>query len=355
MRNQFLALVGGLAGVIIVARMPILVAGQAPTAAAKATTKAAPKVWTPPRTPWGEPDLQGIWSWGSDVPLERPAEFAGREFLTDEEVAALNAKKAVDPGRDRRPAPGSVEDVSGAYNAVFNSVLRTGKRTSLVVDPPDGKIPALTAEAQQRPASPAPDTGRSSDGPEDRSWGERCLGSMMPDFGGGTFGDGTIRIVQSPKFVTIYYEHTHGGGAHRIIPVDGSAHLPSDIRLWLGDARGKWEGNTLVVDTTNFSPKVEFETIGQRALGPRGSHENLHLVERFTREDANTVRREIRIEDPTTWTRPWTVVVDLNKNEDKYNRIFESACHEGNFGMTGILSGSRAQEKSAEAAKPGAK
>lgn len=295
-------------------------------------------------TPWGEPDLQGIWSWAVTVPLERPDEYAEREYLTDEEVAALNKKRAADPGRDARPERGSEQDVSGAYNAVWNSILKSGNRTSLIVDPPNGKMPPLTAEAQQRPLPPNP---RRADNPEDRSWGERCLGSMLPDFGGGDFGDGTIRVVQSPGWVTMYHEHTHGGGANRIIRIDGSPHLPQHMRLWLGDAHGRWEANTLVVDTTNFSPKVEFETNGQRTLGPRGSHENLHLVERFTRVDANTLRREVTSEDPTTWTRPWTVTIELTRNEDKYNRIFESTCHEGNYGLTGQLSGARAEEKAA--------
>lgn len=355
MTNRFLMFIGA-AALSVVSLLPVLAAGQAPTATGKTTggTSRAPL-----RTPWGEPALEGIWSVVADVPLERPEEYAGREFLTDEEIAALDKKKSEDPGRNARAELGTDRDVGGAYNAVFNSVLKTGRRTSLVVDPPDGKIPPLTPEAQKRvdmerayrsaPAT-APNPGtystacpgcvlnRPAEGPEDVDLNDRCLGSMLPDFGGGAFADGTtIRIGQSPNHVAIYYEHNHGGGANRIIPIDGSGHLPAHMGQWLGDARARWEGNTLVVDTTNFTDHTDF----------RGSRENLHLIERYTRVDANTLRREITIDDPTTWTRPWTVVIELGKGDDKQNRIFELACHEGNFGMTGILSGARAQEKAA--------
>ena len=149
----------------------------------------------------------------------------------------------------------------------------------------------------------------------------------------------------------MYMEYGHAGGAIRLIPTDGSPHLPSSIRLWLGDSRGRWDGSTLVIDTTNFQSEVEFQTISQFTLGPRGSHENLHLVERFTRTGTDTLTREIKIEDPTTWTRPWTVQIELGRNDDTLNRIFESPCHEGNTGLVGILAGARAQEKKAAGKK----
>ena len=336
MRNQFLAVMGALVAVLAVSLAPVFVAAQSPTAAAA-------QAYTPAQTPWGEPDLQGIWSRNSEAPLERPEEYAGRAFLTDEEVVALDKKKIVSLNRfsdARRGRPR--EGDTGTYNAVFNSILRTSKRTSLIVDPPDGKMPALVAGAENPPQVP-----RISNGPEDRGWPERCLGNTLPDFGSGDFGAGTARLVQSPGYVTIYVEYGHGGGAVRIIPTDGSPHLPPQIHQRLGDSRGRWEGNTLVVDTTNFSPGAEIQTIGQWTLGPRGSKGHLHLVERFTRVDANTLEREITIDDPTTWTRPWTVLLELGKNDERANRIYESSCHEGNFGMLGILAGARAQEKKA--------
>ncbi len=346
MRRRFLVWAGlGVAvGTLSLAAVPV--SSQAPTAAR--TTAAAESF----QTPWGEPDLQGIWSLSGGVPLERPEEYAGREFLTGEEMAALDRQKVQDAGRDVREGPGSEQDVEGAYNAVFNSVLRTGRRTSLIVDPPDGRLPPLTAEAQNRPSQPS-FTGRGDDAPEDRSPAERCVGANMPDFGAGTggFGDGTFRIVQSPGYVAIYFEHTHGGGATRVIPVDGSPHPESNFRPLMGDSRGRWEGDALVVDTINFGPRADLQTMGQRTLGLRGLLENLHIVERYTRVGENSLEREITIDEPSTWTRPWTVIVDLAQNDEKRNLIFESGCHEGNFGMTGILSGGRADDRAAEAAR----
>lgn len=334
----------GVTGILSLAAVPV--ASQAPTAA---RTTAAAEVFL---TPWGEPDVQGIWSLAGGVPLERPEEYAGQAFLTDEEMAALDRQKIQDAGRNVREGPGSEDDVESAYNAVFNSVLRTGRRTSLIVDPADGKMPPLTAEAQKRLSQPS-FTGRGDDAPEDRSPAERCVGANMPDFGAGTggFGDGTVRIVQSPGYVAIYFEHTHAGGVTRVIPVDGSPHAESNFRPLMGDSRGRWEGQTLVVDTINFGPRADLQTMGQRTLGLRGLLENLHIVERYRRVDANTLEREITIDEPSTWTRPWTVIVDLGKNDEKRNLIFESACHEGNLGMTGILSGGRAEDRAAEAAR----
>ena len=342
MKNPFLAVMGALVAVLAVSLAPVFVAAQN-------SEVAAAQAYTPPQTPWGEPDFQGIWSRNSEAPLERPEEYAGRAFLTDEEVAALDTKSALEPTHTAPPRPGS----PGTYNAVFNSILKRSKRTSLIIDPPDGKMPPLVPGAEDPTVAsdgfgtllrPGP---RGSDGPEDRGWPERCLGNTLPDFGSGDFGAGTSRLVQSPGYVTIYVEYGHGGGAVRIIPTDGSPHLPPQIHQRLGDSRGRWEGNTLVVDTTNFSPGAEIQTIGQWTLGPRGSKGHLHLVERFTRVDANTLEREITIDDPTTWTRPWTVLLELGKNDERANRIYESSCHEGNFGMLGILAGARAQEKKA--------
>ena len=169
-----------------------------------------------------------------------------------------------------------------------------------------------------------------SDGPEDRSMGERCMSAILPDFGG------FRRIVQSPGVVSIFYDTGQGQGWQRAIPVSGSPHLPSHVRQWWGDSRGRWEGNTLVVDVTNFGPKTDFQ----------GSRENLHLTERWKRFDENTLEYTVTIEDPTTWTRSWTVKQEMNRQNEQANRIYyEPRCHEGNLGMTGLLSGMRAEER----------
>ena len=296
-----------------------------------------------PRTPWGEPDLQGIWTDPTATPLERPAQFAGQERFTDEQRTALDAQRAALRRFDTRSEAGTPLDVAGAYNAVYQTVKRTGRRTSLIVDPPDGRVPPLTPAGRRRVE--ADRRGRTSfeelagdygtermnraDGPEDRGLAERCLGNRLPALGGYS------RIVQSPGYVAIYYEAGQGGGGNRIIPVDGSAHLPARVRLWYGDARGRWEGATLVVDTRHFTRKTNY----------RGAREELHLIERFTRVDDRTLHYEVTIDDPTTFTRPWTVLVKLERQDDRSNRIFESSCHEGNFGMTGILANTRAAER----------
>ena len=364
MKHGYLSVICALPVVVGLSLVPVLVAGQAPAGA--------------DLTPWGEPDLRGIWYAFENVPLERPTEYAGRESLTDEEFAALASRKswiervaegateADGVGRDRRLESGSQEDVSGAYNAVWTpgrDHLRPSRRTSLIVDPPDGRIPPLTAEAQARIAAfeefqqdllqgtpmgrPGPVSPRRTEappsysltrlfrparGPEDRARSERCLGLMLPAFGGRIYH----RIVQSPGYVAIYYEPSGHSGANRVIPIgDRHVPLPPHIRQWLGDPRGRWEGNTLVVDTTNFTHKTDYHN----------SRENLQLTERFTRVDAETVRYEVTVQDPTTWTQPWTIRADMAKQSDYENRLYEPSCHEGNYGLVGILSGARSEER----------
>jgi len=340
-----LALVAGaLAGVLALAQTPAP-APKATASKAKAAAKAAPSL----RTPWGDPDLQGTWFVMYDVPLERSAANAGKEFLTDEEVAAADKRKGLDPGRNARSA--GAQDVSGAYNAVFNSILKTGKRTSMVIDPPDGKIPPLVAGAQGagraggRGGAPAGAGGRgpggANDNPEFIAQSPRCLGVPMPFLPLNTaFAQGTVmQIVQSPKSMAIYMEDDHAGGGNRVIYIDNRPHLPKNIRTYLGDSRGHWEGNTLVVETTNFSKPY---------AGFRGSNVNVDtfkMTERFTRVDSNNLRREITFEDPSAWTRPWTVLVEMGKTSDNKHMIFDSACHEGNYGLTGILVGARKEEQ----------
>jgi hypothetical protein len=346
--------IGLLAVVSLLAQTPAAPAKSAPPKA-----KAAAKAKGPVRTPWGDPDLQGTWFVTEDVPLERSAANAGKEFLTDAEIAEADARKGVNAGRNSRDA-NAAQDVSGAYNAVFNSVLKTGKRTSRIIDPPDGRIPpTVAAPAAQAGRGGPQQAGRGAgkgggaqnpqaailgiapgqnDNPETTAQSPRCLGVAMPFLPLNTlFAQGTVmQIVQSPKSVGIYMEDDHAGGGNRIIHMDGKPHPPANVKFYLGDSRGHWEGNTLVVETTNFTQ------------GFRGSKiDSYKMIERFTRVDANNLRREITFDDPKTWTKPWTVLIDMGKTADDRHMIFDSACHEGNYGMTGLLVGARREEEKA--------
>jgi hypothetical protein len=328
-----------LAGVLgLVCLAALSISGQTPASTAKSGgAKATGDVKaTSPRTPWGDPDLQGTWFVLAEVPLERSAANVGKEFLTDQEVAASDEKKGLNPGRNARSGDKS-QDVSGAYNAVFNSVLKTGKRTSMIIDPPDGKIPPL-APGAKAPGNlfGGPPTPGGNDNPETIAQSPRCLGVPMPFLPLNTlFAQGTVmQVVQSPKSMAIYMEDDHAGGGNRVVFMDGRPHAPSNLKLYLGDSRGHWEGNALVVETTNFSQ------------GFRGSNiETYKMIERFTRVDASTLRREITFDDPKTWSKPWTVVIEMGRAPSERHMIFDSACHEGNYGMTGILVGSRREEQ----------
>jgi hypothetical protein len=363
MRQRYLILLSALGVLAVVSWAALSLAVQntttAPKPAAPPTPAAvSPKPATPakptatiPRTPWGEPDLQGTWFVLADVPLQRSAANANKEFLTDEEMAASDKQKGLNPGRNARSA-NSVADVDGAYNAVFNSVLKTGRRTSMIIDPPDGHIPPTVAAAAPaggargglagRGAAPAggPRGGQNqNDNPETLAQNPRCLGVQMPFIPNNTlFAQGTVmQIVQSPKSMGIYMEDDHAGGGNRVILMDGRPHLPSSMKTVLGDSRGKWEGNTLVVETTNY-------TQGYRGANP----DSFKTIERFTRVGPNDLKREITFDDSKTWTRPWTVLIEMGKTDDKRHMIFDSACHEGNYGMTGILAGARKEEAPAK-------
>ena len=340
--------------------------------------------YTPPKTPWGDPDLQGIWTFQFQVPLERPKEYAGKEFFTDEEIAKLDEERSQLGRRDARPERGSEADVAGAYNATFNNFYRTGRRTSLIVDPPDGRLPSLTPAVRERmqrdreyhaalvqatdvckerqdacsggkygPPSPrrseAPPSYQMgainrADNPEDTGGGTRCLLGGLPDLGSGqnNFGGNFRRIVQSRGWVSVSLDYGQGQVFHRTIPVTTRPHIPSSVRQWWGDSRARWEGNTLVVDVTNFSSKAEYE----------GARENLHVIERFTRTGPDSIEYAITLEDPTTWTKPWTAKQDLFKQADQPNRIYyEPRCHEGNYGLVGILRSSRAEDEAFRAGR----
>lgn len=367
-------------GVALVAAAGLLtvttprVFGQAPPAEAPA----APA----PQTPWGAPDLQGIWTNSHDIPVQRPAKYADKEFFTDQERAELDKQRGAIVSEDtRRYGKGSEQDVGGAYSTnIFLSHKPTGRRTSLIIDPKNGRMPPLTPEAQKRrtdireyqlallqatetcknnrpgcaggkygPPSPrrndAPPhyivTGGAgggsinrSDGPEDRTLGERCMGATLPDFGGAA--GFYPQIIQSKDAISIFYDTGQGQGWQRVIPITNRPHLPPSVRQWWGDSRARWEGDTLIVDVTNFTSKTDFQ----------GSRENLHLIEKFRRKDATTLEYTVTIEDPSTWTQPWTVTQELTKQEDKFNRVYkEPRCHEGNHGMPALLIGARVEEK----------
>jgi hypothetical protein len=327
------------------------------------------------KTAWGEPDLQGIWTDETDTPLQRPARYAGQEFFTPEQRAELDRLRSNLLGNERtRSERGTAQDVAGAYNSAFVSFKHTGARTSLIVDPPNGQMPATTAQAQKIAAAerdfrlmllqatdtcmnketacaggkydPTPSPrfeesppryniiafNRHND-PEDGNLANRCLTGGLPEFGGriGSFR----RIVQTPGGITMFYDVGQGQGWQRNIVMDGSPHLPASIRQWYGDSRGHWEGDTLVIDVTNFSGKTDFQ----------GSRENLHLIERWTRTGPRTLLYEATIEDPTVWTRPWTAKEEFTKQSDEENKFYmEPRCVEGNLGLPGLLHGRRVEE-----------
>jgi hypothetical protein len=367
MKQRIVALLGVMAVITVVA-LAIPVAGQAPTSAQNGPAA---------RTSWGEPDLQGIWTINDQIPLQRPAKYKDKAFFTDAEIAELDKERAAKPLLEKRGEKGTEQDVAGAYNSdVFTARRHTGRRTSLIVDPPDGRIPPLTPAVQARnkwlrefelahleaaetcqkkyrgceggtyTGAPSPRLHEPytyypgmvrvnrADGPEDHGLGMRCLSGNLPDFG--SIVSGFWGIVQSPGAVSIFYDTGQGQGWHRTIPVDGSSHLPQSIRLWWGDSRGHWEGNTLVVDVTNFTGKTLFQ----------GSTDNLHLIERWTRTGPDTIEYRVTMDDPTTWTKPWTVMQEYTKQSDKFNRIYkEPRCVEGNYSVFAWLAGARAKEQ----------
>ena len=278
-----------------------------------------------PRTPWGDPDLQGTWTNHHGVPLERPAQYADREFLTDEELAALEAQTLQ---TDRPVRQGDV----GTYNSFWGERRQRSKRTSLIIDPSDGRLPlapdmrsAINAGNADRRA------GSTSGSWEDRDTYERCItrglpGAMMPGFYNHNY-----QILQTQRYVAILVEMIHDA---RIVPLDGRPHVGSNIRQWLGDSRGHWEGDTLVVETTNFNGRASIREAFAFGTGQTG-----RVIERFRRVDVDTIDYEFTVDDPATFTRPWTVSAPMERVSDP---IFEYACHEGNYGLTGVLGGARA-------------
>jgi hypothetical protein len=305
--------------------VPALAAGQA----------AEDHRWIPPRTAWGDPDLSGMWDFRTLTPLERPKKLEGKEVLTDEEAARYEEETVAALDKDRRTSDGlsAEQDVGNAYNQFwwdYGTKLTEDKRTSLIVDPPDGRVPPLTPPAQARADARTAALKRPAHGPEDRTAWERCIlgfnaGPPMNPSAYNNF----VQLLQTPRYVVILNEMVHDA---RIVPMDGRPHLPQTIRQWRGDSRGRWEGNTLVVDTTNFTDKTSF----------RGSGPGMHLVERFTRISNDRLLYEYTIDDPESFETAWSAAVPMTRTEDP---MFEYACHEGNYGMFNLLAGARAQEK----------
>jgi hypothetical protein len=313
-------------------------AAQAPSGSARAGK------YTPPRTADGRPDFAGVWSNNSVTPFERPKEWAGRDHITEQELEHLkrDIARVYDEGGDaifqnvveaalQKKFLTSYDATTGNYNQFWMVERDIDTRTSLITDPPDGHLPPRTPEAEARrrgrgfqvTTNEGGPAGR-ADGPEDRPLGERCITFGAPRLQPGY--NSYFQFVQSPTTVGILQETIHD---IRVIPIGSKPHLTSDVRQWLGDSRGRWDGDTLVVETTNLRSSFLIAS------------DALHLTERFTRIGPNTLQYEVTVDDPHTWTRPWTLMIPLKRSDQ---HIYEYACHEGNVGLSGILSGARAEE-----------
>jgi hypothetical protein len=307
---------------------------------------------TIPRSPDGHPDLQGTWTNATVTPFQRPKELGAKQFFTAEEAAAFEKQRVEQGNVDRIDGERGASDLARrAYNNFWTdrgTHVASTMRTSLVMDPPDGRVPPFTPEAQKRhDAFHAQQALHPSDGPEDRLLTERCIlfGAAGPPMLPEPYNN-NYQIVQSRGLLAIAVEMNH---ETRLILLDGGPHLPPQIRQWTGDSRGHWEGDTLVVDSTNF----KFNDQSRFGVGYLDgmTDENLHVVERFRRTDPNTIVYRATIDDPSVYTKPWTVELSMTKRTD---RLYEYACHEGNYAMTDMLSGARADEKKAghSGAKP---
>ena len=306
-------------------------AGTAVQAGQGVAARPTSKTWAAPRTAWGDPDLQGVWKTSGATPLERPSSYAGRERLTDEELNALRQQNL--EREDSPPRPGD----PGTYNRFWTDTGAPTNQTSLIVDPPDGRLPALTAEGLRAREA----WTRGADNPEDRHLWERCItrggmpNAMLP-----RAYNNNAQIAQAPGYVVIVLEQIHEA---RIIPLDGRPHVSPRIRQWLGDSRGRWEGDALVVETRYFADKVTALQPWANFSSSSGSGEQLHIVERFRRVDATTIDYRMTVNDPRMYTKPWTVAIPMQQTDDL---IYEYACHEGNYGMEGILKGGRFDDRS---------
>ena len=334
MRNRCPVWIGARSGVLLMvaALIPAGASAQAPEL----------ETYTPPTILGGQPDLQGVWDFRNVIPLERPAQFAGKEFLTDEEIAEYEQtaderldmdRRDDDPNRTPPVVNGqeATADVARAYNNFWWDYGKTfvgSKRSSLLIDPKDGKLPAFTAAGKERVDMQAALRARAAEGPEDRGIGERCVMGfnagppMLP-----SAYNNNVQLFQSENFVVILNEMVHDA---RVVPLDGRPLTP--FPQWSGSSRGHFEGSTLVIETKGFRDTTSF----------RGSSPTMHVVERFTRTAADALMYEFTVTDPTTWTEPFTVQVPMVRSNDP---LYEYACHEGNYGMEGILAGARALER----------
>jgi hypothetical protein len=283
--------------------------------------------WQAPRLPWGDPDLEGVWTSDNNfsIPLERPAEVSGKVFLDGRDLEEALARRARTIAAVRDGG-----EVGAGPPHWYENLTARSRRSSLVIDPPDGRLPALTAEARARArAESAARGGRGpSDSWEDRSLWDRCITVGLPAVMFPTGYNNNVAILQGPGYVTVTHEMMHDT---RVIPLDGRPHVPPAIRGYMGDSRGRWEGTTLVIDVTNFHPATNY----------RGSRETLHIVERYTRTGSDAMRYTVTIDDPHTYERPWTAVLDLAPQQP----IYEYACHEGNRGLENILRSARLDER----------
>jgi hypothetical protein len=335
MRNRTLVLLG--AAFVAVVLCAAIVVAQAPSgtrdfhatatntdAAIKAaadaarTSQAARATWTVPKTPWGDPDLRGYWLSLSYTPLERPTELAGKEFYTEQEAIAA-FKQAVEADAEVDPRTVHYDWKEYGMDA-WQSPVRPNLRTALIIDPPDGRIPPMTPEGKQRAAA-----ARRGPSVISRGLYERCITSNQGPPRLPQNHDAESQIFQSPGYVIFVLQ---SNSDIRIVPLDGRPHLPQAVRHWLGDSRGRWEGDTLVIETTNFHPKREW----------RGSAENMHLVERLRLTDAKTIDYTFTVTDPTTWTKPWTAEVPWPRIEPG---LYEFACHEQNYGLINVVKGAQ--------------
>jgi hypothetical protein len=343
MSHRSFASIAGLAVVVLIALLlPVAATGQTQSPATKSTT--AGKAWTAPRTPDGKPDLQGIWTDNTLTPFERPKKLGGKEFYTDEELAELT-RRARQGEKLEEAELGAANPQAVRYDLELYGFDPTKlrfaptKRTSLVIGP-EGVVPPMLPQARERNAErAAKDKGHEFDSYENRPLSERCLlmnQERIPMIPGANEGN-LLQVIQGPGYVTLVHEIDH---STRVIPTDGRPHIPQNMRLWQGDSVGHWEGDTLVIDTTNFTNLTAY----------RGSSEKLHLVERFTRTAPDTMIYQFTVEDPTTWAKPWTAEVPWTKTKGP---VYEWACHEGNTMISTILRGARVAE--AEAAQKKAK
>jgi hypothetical protein len=302
--------------------------------------------WTPPKTPWGDPDIQGIWPGNMGVPMQRPENLGTRATLTDEEFAKRKEQIQKQTQADQQDFSTSDTRVGIGPPSYWTERGRPTRQTSLIVDPPNGRLPALTPEERKLRKEARGGKGFTgewrgeAETPEDMNIYYRCisrgiLGSIIPV----VYNNGN-QILQAPGYVVLRNEMIHES---RIIPLDGRPHVGSNIRMYMGDSRGHWEGNTLVVETTNLTDKDALGSNGAGYPGDPGHHSaDLKLIEKFTRVDAETLNYEATVVDPKTWISPWTILIPLKRNSNY--QMIEYACHEGNYAMGDILSGARAEE-----------